>query len=221
MDQNLTTQWVGRNWNRIYGSVVGYLAKRLPDTVSSGDVEDHVMSSMTSIMEKDALRDYILDPEGGHSIEGIVALKVYQTTLNTFRAWGRDASLRETHGALSSREMQHLKREGELPPKYIPSNFFQETLVRAETSEQGPEWALYKGDARSAEDQACYESLVEHCAQVLEARFRNPRYVRVFRYMLAGLSLKEMQDVEGKKPHGFLLRIRECLSESVSRDLFI
>lgn len=100
---NYTARWFEEHFSAVYPELVRTVRKKLPKSNQIGVVEDHVMTFVARLIERDTLRKVL--EIGGKVRYSVLKVWVYQSACTEMRGWGVDASLRATRDARTHREI--------------------------------------------------------------------------------------------------------------------
>lgn len=213
--QNLTAQWLEKNYAEVFANLRTRISRRMRKSREMGLVDDHVQGFLARLVERDDLADYL---RAGLPIKPSV-LNVWATQYASteVRGWGTQADLRTSRGARTARErvLEQETREAEkappgAPPRKVPvsrSVAVAETVREVVTNrDAGPGESLDR-DLWDPSAVPADEMLVqrEHhtAAKRLLGRLahgENAAHVAVIRGVLAGRPLAAVAAAHGIAP---------------------
>lgn len=101
---NATAQFIADNFERLYGRITLHLRRKMPRSEMFDKVDDHAMSWIDKVIQRDGLRSRI---EGGKSIApSQVCAWARRGAYSDIRNEGREPVARVFHGALTPKEVR-------------------------------------------------------------------------------------------------------------------
>ena len=101
---NVTAQFIGDNWDRLYERMTVHMRRKMPRSEYLDKVDDHAMNWIEKIIQRDGLRSRI---EDGRSIApSQVAGWARKAAYTEIRNEGREPVCRVFHGALTPPEVK-------------------------------------------------------------------------------------------------------------------
>lgn len=114
---NETAQYLGENWERLYGRITLALRRKMPRSHELDKIDDHAMNWMEKIIQRNGLKSRI---QAGKSMApSTVAGWARKLAYTQIRNEGREPVCRVFHGALTPKEVEALS-QGDWTQEVIP-----------------------------------------------------------------------------------------------------
>jgi len=183
--ENLTGAWIRENWAWVYPTLTQHLGKKMSNSRTRDNIEDHIQAIMAGWIAKDTLGEHLR--QGNDVQASVLKIWSYQRACTEIRGWGTDAAMRTLTGAKTHREL-------ELGDSWIPIHAEEPVREHVSGTLGGKGFGVVDFSSPSditAEDVLVRRSDVDHFREVL--RKRGPsRGVEIFEGLLAGKTKAQM-----------------------------
>lgn len=111
LEINETAAWIKASGLNFRQKTEDSLARRLPLSRRMGLIEDHFQAFVVGMLERDTIRGRRVAGKGDRPAPSQVASWGFNHARDEIRGWGRDASLRESRGAMTERSRKRNDQE--------------------------------------------------------------------------------------------------------------
>lgn len=207
---NLTATWLRTHGVRVRAMLVGFLTAKLTTSRRMDLIEDHVQTFLCRLVERDTLRDYLI--EGKEPAPSVLRIWLVQSAATEMRGWGVDASLRVSRGAKTHRDRLVDAGKKESAP-VIHASPVKEIVSVSESGDVSTDLS----DAKASPEEAMADrQMIEiYRRRILEKL--NDRHAAVFDSLLEGAKRREVAAEHGLTTNqvtAMLDRIREVVIDA-------
>lgn len=169
------------------------VAKKLPVSYASQQVDDHIQTCFTKLIARDSLTAWLA---AGNSIEDRhLAMFIVRSAFSEVRDSAGNPVCRELYGARTDSER---KKDVQLPA------ITDSRVIWSTDNESGesPHWVDLVDDTASPEEQVAFASIMKQVYSVIQEKKPQTaeRFIKIVNMRSEGLSLKEIAEEEGVSP---------------------
>jgi len=210
--RNYTAEWMKENWVSSLKELRDYLESKFPVSKSTKVIEDHLQHFALKMVEQDKLRGHLVL---GKKIKmSVLRVWCFQTACTEIRGWGTDASLRESRGALTTRNRESLNKGDFHVQEFAERG--KEVFQDMEHSDTNRDF--WNPNGRNLEDDAAFNETMELCHQAIldeiEDEGEGALYMTLFDKLAAGFNRTQLAKSEGIPPNkvaAMLDRLKDAL----------
>jgi hypothetical protein len=208
---NLTAGWLKTHGPRVRVMLVSFLTAKLTTSRRMDLIEDHVQTFLCRLVERDTLRDHLV--EGKEPSPSVLRIWLMQSAATELRGWGVDASLRVSRGAKTNRD--RLVDAG----KKVAAPVIHESPVVEISSfyENGDVYTDYfDPKATSPEGAAIDLQMIEVYRRRIREKLTE-RHAALFDSLVEGAKRREVAEEQGLttgQVTAMLARIREVVTDA-------
>jgi hypothetical protein len=219
--KNLTSDWVEKNWDSVFSTMMQAVKSGLPKSAKNGFVEDHVMEYITRMLSRDVLRKFL--HAGKNPNLNSLGHFAVRSGISDLRKMGREPVTRTLYGVSTVTE----RRENRGKEKLGASKFLSTSQYAYWTWDEGERDQMEFVDPSryEGEDNLLMEKLIGEVKKVLDSQCPKAkvRYHKVTQMLLQGSTPKDVAKAEGISPRtasNLVRRIRQKLRAARKRGHF-
>lgn len=187
---NLTSGWLKTHGVRVRSMLVSFLTGKLTTSRRMDLIEDHVQTFLCRLVERDTLRDHLV--EGKEPSPSVLRIWLMQSAATELRGWGTDASLRSSRGAKTHRD-RLVDAGKKVAAPVVHANPVREV---ASVSDSGDVSSDYFDGKASPEDAMADRQMIEVYRRRIREKL-NERHAAVFDSLLEGAKRREVAEEQG------------------------
>jgi len=196
--RNMTRDFLEKQSHEFYQKVLSCLrsSSSLRGSVTASLEEEHLQEFFMQAIATDKLRNYLL--RNGEPTPSMVAGWAKKIGFSQIQAWGQDAALRASRGALTEREVKSRKEESDAHRRVAHSGDI--VVSKDESGASQIQDFVADGTPESEyERQRTTEALLQQAEMILRknAPKAADRYIAVFKHVAEGLSDQEIAKALG------------------------
>jgi hypothetical protein len=207
---NLTAGWLKTHGPRVRSMLVSFLTAKLTTSRRMDLIEDHVQTFLCRLVERDTLRDHLVEDK--EPSPSVLRIWLMQSAATEMRGWGVDASLRVSRGAKTNRD-RLVDAGKKVAAPVIHADPTREIVT---VSDSGDVSTDYVASEPSPESALADRQMIEVCRRRIHEKL-TAHHAAVFDALMGGAKRREVAEEQGLttgQVTAMLARIREVVTDA-------